>query len=169
MEPKDLIGRRTQFIELATKLFDEITNLPKEVRPLDDKPRTGIQIYLREAETRNSIFASIYQPSEQAQSFSVEKAVRSETLGDFSSQNSENPEKMKFRGSLSILFHRGMIQASCSGLSGDEDAAISLRLLKNLTGFSTEFIIGHIVRNEGMVPDCFFERGHYLYKLIYAD
>jgi len=168
MEPKDLIGRKAQFIELATKLFDEITKLPKEIRP-DDKERTGIQIFLREVGTRNSVFASIYQPSEQAQSFSVEKPVRSETLGDFSSQNSEAPEFMKFRGSLTILFHKGRIQASCSGLTGDEDAAVSLRLLKFLTQLPTDFLIEHILRNGGMLPKCFFDRNHYLYKFIYAD
>ena len=169
MEAKDLIGRKAQFIELATRLFDEITKLPKEVRPLDDKPRTGIQIFLREAGTRNSVFASIYQPSEQAQSFSVEKAVRSETLGDFSSQNSEDPDLMKFRGSLTILFHKGRMQTSCSGLSGDEDAAVSLRLHKLYTELPTDLLIEHIIKNDGMVPDCFFDRDHYLYKLIYAD
>ena len=169
MEPKDLIGKRAQLIELATQLFDQITKLPKEVRPLDDKPRTGIQIFVREEGTRNSIFASIYQPSEQAQSFSVEKAVRSETLGDFSSQNSEDPDHMKFRGSLTILFHKGRIQASCSGLSGDEDTAVSLRLLKLLTKIPTDFLIEHIIKNDGMVPECFFDRDHYLYGLIYTD
>jgi len=168
MESKDLIGKRAQLIELATQLFDQITKLPKEVRPLDDKPRTGIQIFLREEGTRNSIFASIYQPSEQAQSFSVEKAVRSETLGDFSSQNSEDPDHMKFRGCLTIFFQSVRIQASCSGLTGDEDAAVSLRMLRLITKLPTRFIIEFIIKNDGMVPGCFFDRNHYLYELIYA-
>lgn len=166
MKEKDLIGRRAQLVALATELFDYLTGLPKEIRP-DDKERTGIQIFLREVGTRNSVFASIYQPSEQAQSFSAEKAVRSETLGDFSSQNSEDPKKMKFRGSLSILFHGSIFQSSTSGLTGDEDSVISLRNLSLFTGLPSDFIIGHIIRNNGEVPDCFSDKNHYLYDLIH--
>jgi len=168
MEPKDLVGRRAHFVAYATELFDKITHLPKEIRP-DNKERTGIQIYLREVGTRNSVFASIYEPSEQAQIFSVEKAIRSETLGDYSSQNSEDPDYMKFRGSLSILFNKSRIQASCSGLSGDEDTAISLLLLSFLTQLSVDSLIKHVLVQGGMIPECFFDRNHYLYKLIYAD
>lgn len=166
MDPKNLFERREELITLATSMFDYFIKLPKEIRP-DDKERTGIQIFLREVGTRNSIFASIHNPSENAQWFAVEKAVRSETLGDFSSQNSEDPEQMRFRGSLSVLFHHSIIQASTSGLTGDEDTAVSLRLLSCWTKIPPEFVIKHVIENEGQLPDCFFDRDHYLYTIVH--
>jgi len=166
MEEKNLFGRRAQLVALATELFDYITGLPKEIRP-DDKERTGIQIFLREVGTRNLVFASIHNPSEAAQSFSVEKAIRSEALQDFSSQNSEDPNSMRFRGSLSILFHHSLMQSSTSGLTGDEDTVVSLRLLSFVTNISSDFLIEHIIKNEGEIPECFFNPKHYLYELIH--
>jgi hypothetical protein len=166
MDPKNLLERREQLITLATELFDYIIKQPAEKR-LDYKERTGIQIYLREVGTRNSLFSPIRLPEELAQVLAVEKAVRSETLGDFSSQNSEDPEAMRFRGSLSLLFHHSIIQGSTSGVLGDEDTAVSLRLLSCWTQIPAEYVIKHVIDNGGMLPECFFDRDHYLYGIVH--
>ena len=152
---------RAEIISKATELFEKIVNVPVEIRP-DTSVRTGIQIFMREVGTRNSVFISIHKPSENAQTFSVEKAVRSETLGHYSSQNSEDPYQMKFRGSVTIDFATEKYQSSVSGLQGDEDVAVAVILLSLIFGLSVQFVIKKIMDKKGQIPECFFEKGHYL-------
>lgn len=91
--------KRELIQKLGKELFDRITNLPQEIRP-DDKPRTGIQIVARELETRNIVMESIYEPSEAARFFAVEKSVRTECYKHVTSRQSKNPENMKFAGNV---------------------------------------------------------------------
>ena len=156
---------RAEIISKATELFEKIVNVPVEIRP-DTSVRTGIQIFMREVGTRNSVFISIHKPSENAQTFSVEKAVRSETLGHYSSQNSEDPYQMKFRGSVTIDFATEKYQSSVSGLQGDEDVAVAVILLSLIFGLSVQFVIKKIMDKKGQIPECFFEKGHYLNLML---
>ncbi len=73
-------GAKVWLLDFAENLFDDLIALPKDIRP-DDKERTGVKILIREIGTRNIIFESIGKPSEASQFFAIEKAVRSETLG----------------------------------------------------------------------------------------
>lgn len=161
----NLSEKRAEIISKATELFDKIVNVPEEIRP-DTSVRTGIQIFMREVGTRNSVFISIHQPSENAQTFSVEKAVRSETLGHYSSQNSEDPQLMKFRGSVTVDFATEKYQASVSGLKGEEDVAIAVIILSLVLGISVRNVIGKILANHGQLPECFFEKDHYLNAIL---
>jgi len=159
----DLI--RGILIAEAYKRYNEIVHLPEDKRK-DYKVRTGIQIFIREPGTRNALYASIYQPSEAAQTFAVEKAVRSYTLGDFASQNSENPEKMQFRGSLTVNINGVLMQASVSGLDADEDVYVAANLLAKTFSMTPLEILDNVAENKGQRPPAFKQKNHYLYKLL---
>jgi len=127
-----------------------------------------MQIYIREPDTRNLIFAPIFNPTCAAQAFSVEKAVRSHLLGDFSSQNSANPEKMQFAGSVTVYLVGVYIQVSSSGLLTPEDVAISVMLQARIWQLSPAHICEHIQKNGGLLPECFDDGNHYLYPLVHG-
>jgi len=156
---------RGRLIARAYQCFDEITGLGPKVR-MDETPRTGIRIYVTESQTRNSVFTFIYRSSENAQSFAVEKAVSSFTRGEFASQNSENPEKMEFCGSLTVNFDGIIIQASTSGLQGSEDVYVSANLLSEAFSVTVKEILANVVAHGGMLPEEFFDSNHYLCHLL---
>jgi hypothetical protein len=158
---------RGMLISEAYKRYDEIMNLPSDERK-EEKVRTGIQIFIREPGTRNALYASIYHPSEAAQTFAVEKAVRSYTLGHFASQNSENPEKMQFRGSLTVNINGVLMQASVSGLDADEDVYEAANLLAKIFAMTPLEILNHVVENDGQIPATFKQKNHYLRKLLFT-
>ena len=56
----------------ATACFNEITSVPKEISG-DEKPRTGIQLYLAEPDTQNFLFLNVLSPSPRAQTLAVKK------------------------------------------------------------------------------------------------
>ncbi len=145
---------------VASFLFGAIIDLPKE-RRTDDKERTGIRFLVREIGTRNLFLSSVKEPSEAAQFFAIEKAVRSETLGDYASQNSENPDEMKFAGSVTINFGGAKIQASVSGLKAEEDVFIAVTMLAYLLDLSANVIAKMIKENGGLLPACFEDKNHY--------
>ena len=161
MKTLNLNDKRGGFIAVGYKHFNAITALSNDIRK-DDKPRTGIQIFIRELETRNIVITSIHQPSEAAQFFAIEKAVRSQTLGHYSSQNSEDPDNMKFRGSVTAKIKGRAFQASTSGLTGDEDTYVSVKMLAHLFRVSGVAICLDISNHGGQLPECFTEQGHYL-------
>jgi len=167
MNKINLNSIRGMLIAEAYKRYDELRNLPADERK-EEKAPTGIQIFIREPGTRNAIHASIYHPSEAAQIFSVEKAVRSYTLGDFASQHSENPEKMQYRGSLTVNINGVLIQASVSGLDADEDVYEAANLLAKIFAMTPLEILRHVVENNGQIPATFKQKTHYLYKLLHT-
>ena len=157
----------------AQKYFDHLANLPKEVRS-DTKKRTGIQIFVREPGTRNFAYVSVGQPSEAAKIFAIEKAVRSDVLGDICSQDSEDAENMRFAGSVSVPtfyqkltvgtnYHKANIQASVSGLKAEEDVYVAMTVLATIFNCKLRNIPLMTVENGGKVPGCFFDRHHYLF------
>lgn len=162
----DLQEKRQGLVELLTKSFFELITLPKEVRP-DEKERTGIQVLIREPDTRNLLFFSIGIPSEAAIFFSGEKAVRSHIKGDFSSQNSADPKKMEYAGSVTMAIGGTTIQASASGMKAEEDVALMIRALAYIFNVDTKDVCCHIEVNKGRLPDCFFLPSHYLFKFLY--
>ncbi len=162
----NLSEKRAEITAKGVELFDQIVSIPDEIRVDTTDKRTGIQIFMREVGTRNSVFISIHQPSENAQTFAVEKAVRSETLGHYSSQNSEDPYEMKFRGSVTVDFAADKYQASVSGLKGEEDVAVAVILLSLVVGLSVQYIIDKIVEKNGQLPDSFFDKRHYLNAIL---
>ncbi|MEI6528933.1 MAG: hypothetical protein WCN88_00820 [Candidatus Falkowbacteria bacterium] len=167
MQAKKLKLMRGRLVATAYEAYDEIMALSEKVR-LDDNPRTGIQIYIREpgVSKRNSIFTSIYHPSEDAMSFAVEKAVRSFALRHSSSQNSEDPEKLQFRGSLTVTIGGCTIQASCSGLFGDEDVYISSILLAQIFSCTPALILDEVFEAGGHLPEIFANKSSYLSHLL---
>lgn len=131
----DLQEKRMEMVALATKVFKEIVGLANYIRN-DEKERTGIKVLVWEANTRNLLLFSVGKPSEAAEVFVVEKAVRAAVDHDFSSGNGANPNKMKFAGCVGFEFNGQFLQVSVSGLQEKEDVAVATILLAHLIGKS---------------------------------
>ncbi|QQG52748.1 MAG: hypothetical protein HY931_00755 [Candidatus Falkowbacteria bacterium] len=155
----DLNEKRQAIIAVATEMFNKFVSMPPELRS-DDKPRTGIKVLVWEPGTRNLILFSVAEPSEAAQFFVVEKAVRSHILSDMSSQNSEHEPSLQYMGSLSVFLDelegradkKGILLASTSGLKGEEDAAISASVLAEAADASFQDICDNVASNFGKLP-----------------
>lgn len=154
------------FLEKVKALFKQITSLPKEVRS-DDKERTGIQILIREIGTRNIFFESVFRPSKAAEFFAIEKAVRSEILGHAASQNSADPDKMKFPGSVTMNYlNKTFFQCSISGLKGEEDVFMAVVSLAEAFEVPVSYVIDVVEFSGGELPWQFSQEGNYLYDLL---
>ncbi len=163
----DLEKMKKQIASLAKDWFEVITNLPGDIRT-DEKERTGIQVLVREPGTRNLIYFSVASPSDAAKVFSVEKAIRAHVLGNRSSQNGANPEKLEFAGCVSLFINGAQIQASVSGLKSEEDVFIAVMILSCLSGLSPAAVCKNIKANGGELPACFVDKAHYLYPFVRA-
>lgn len=164
---KNLKLMRGKLVATAYEAYDEIMALSQEER-CDTSIRTGIQIFIREPgiSERNSIFSSIYHPSEDAMAFAVEKAARSFALGHAASQNSEIPEKLQYRGSLTVTIDGVTMQASCSGLTGDQDVYVSVIILSRIFACSTWHIMNKVNEAGGELPEHFAFRDSYFDRLL---
>lgn len=150
----------------AATFFNRVVGLSKEVRP-DEKERTGMQVFIREIGTDNIALFSASKPSERAQFFAVEKAVRSAMLGQAASQNSEDPDKMQFPGSITITLDDGtQFQASTSGLKSYEDVANSILMLSDTVQWPIEAVIKNVRDHGGMLPDFLSDQQHYLCQIL---
>jgi hypothetical protein len=161
-----LSEKKNMLVAVAANVFDYFVSLPKSVR-LDEKERTGIQVLVREPGTQNRIFFSVGQPPEGSVINAVEKAVRSDVLGNLTSQDSENPDKMQYRGSVTFVGEHITIQASVSGLLPDEDVAIAVAILTLLFDYRSIFFCRLIEKRGGAMPINFEKEGHYLQEYIF--
>lgn len=168
----DLTEKRELIQRLGKELFDWITTLPKEIRP-DDKVRTGIQIVAREIGTRNIVMVPIYEPSEAARFFAVEKTVRTECHGLVTSEDSEDPGCMQFKGNVSYVCKNDSreFHVSTSGLFGEEDVLVSIIILSRIMGKSTKDIIKRIKELGwkeiyGKLPEQLFDKKHYINAIL---
>ena len=164
----NLIDRRLEIITTADHWFDRITSLPTSVRK-DEKERTGIQVLVREPDTRNLVFVSIRNPSEAAQFFAAEKAVRSHLYHQSTSGNSALPEKMAFSGSVTCFDDHGstQVQASCSGLLSEEDVMVGIMELATVFKTSPNRVCDRVTKIGGVLPDVFYDHNHYLYEWLH--
>ena len=94
----------------------------------------------------------------------MKKAVRSFTLGHYSSQNSEDPENAEFRGALMIDYNGQLIQASVSGLTADADVLTSANLISTAVGMPSSEVYLHILNHGGLLPEAFTDTNSYLSK-----
>ncbi len=122
----NLSEKKSQIALAATQAFNEIINAQGRI---DDKKRTGVQVLVREPDTRNLVLISVLEPPEHSKFFAVEKAVRSHLKNDYASQNSEHPDSMEFAGSVTVEIDGVLVQASTSGMKAEEDVTISIRVL----------------------------------------
>jgi hypothetical protein len=102
------------------------------------------------------------KPREAAQFYAIEKAVRSEILGQAASQNSANSEKKRFAGSVTVYNY----QVSVSGLKADEDVFISIAVMAKILGESIEFVISEIAGNGGLLPEWCSNRKLYHWSVL---
>jgi len=163
----DLNGWRNEITAAASRCFIHLVSLPESVRK-DEKKRTGIQVLVREPGTRNLVYESIYEPSEAAKFFSVEKAVRSYLRGDVSSTNSENPEKMEYTGSITyvVIVGEKYLQVSVSGLKAEEDVTIAIIVTAAVVKVPPLDIMKRIQEMGGKLPDVLFDKDGYLYRML---
>jgi hypothetical protein len=162
----DLIQKKSLIISTATDCFYRITGLPQEVRK-DDKERTGIQVLVREPNTRNLVFISVGTPSEAAMFFAAEKAVRSNINGDNASENSANPDRMEFAGSVTCYSYEGTeVQASVSGLKAEEDVTVGIMVLSSILEMTPKEVCRGVSVNGGRLPEAFSIKNHYLYPIV---
>ncbi|MFZ2310140.1 MAG: hypothetical protein WAW11_01190 [Patescibacteria group bacterium] len=147
----NLEEKKEEIIETATFWFRTLMDLSNDIRK-DVKDRTGISVYIREPGKRNSLHFSIGEPSTDAQDFAVEKAVRSYVLGHVSSQNSEDPEKLQFAGSLTLEIDGTIIQVSVSGLQAFEDVFMAIQILSRISGTYTYSVCLRIAEEGGELP-----------------
>jgi hypothetical protein len=170
----NLDEKRQEIIAAATEVFEMFVGMPKNVRP-DDKERTGIQVFVWEPGTRNLVMVSVKEPSEAAKFFSIEKAVRSHVMSDMSSGNSANPPAMQFAGSISVFLddlpghknEEGILRASTSGLTADEDAATSAAVLAKVTGASFLEICNSVNYFGGELPDWYDEGNRNYFQFLF--
>ena len=165
MVTPDLNKETFKLVMVATNLFNEIISLPPSIRK-DEKERTGIQVFIREPGTRNLVFFSVESPSAAAMTFSVEKAIRSYLHGDSSSENSADPDRMEFQGSVTVDIDGVKLQASVSGLFGEEDTLVAVKVLAYIFDVTSLEICKNIMEHDGKLPIRFFTEGDYLCKFI---
>jgi hypothetical protein len=120
---------------------------------------------VRQPGTRDLVFFSVGQPPEASMFFASEKAARSEALGDLTSQNSEDPDKTRYRGSVKFVGER-TLQVSVSGLKPDEDVAIAIKILSSFFNVPARNICRLTSERGGIFPVCFVVEGNYLYDFI---
>lgn len=161
----ELAKLRSDIYRCALKAFEDITGLSGDIRK-DEKKRTGIQVFVRVPNTDNFVYFSVNEPPELSKVLAVEKADRAWLMSDCSSQNSENPDEMRFRGCLMAQFMGDYCQASISGLKGDEDVAIAVKILSLLSKAPPNIVRISILNSGGKLPKCFGDKDHYLYKFL---
>lgn len=144
----------------ASEIFDQLINMDQSKRP-DVRHRTGIQVLVREIGTDNLCFFSVQKPSQKAQFFASEKAVRSDLKEDCASQNSENPDAYQFAGSITVAFGSSLFQCSVSGLKATEDVFVASHVLANALSISQYRVLRIVKVNRGKLPD--FESKELLY------
>jgi hypothetical protein len=169
MKTINLKDKRAELQKLGIEIFDHITGLSKEIRP-DAQPRTGIQILMRDPDplVDNLINFRVYEPSDRAQYFVCEKSMRTELLGDATSQNSENEKMKKFRGCVTLVVPDTEIILHCStsGLFGSEDATSGIIMLSRAADVTIDYVISDILRRGGMLPNELSQKDHYLVSLL---
>lgn len=166
MMPIDLAPRQTEFFSVARQLFNRITHLPITSRGFDING-TGIQVLVRQPGTENIIFFPVYSPSGSASFLAAEKANRSYFKGESASQNSANPEKIEFAGSVTVKFKEIELQASVDGLEWEENVAIAVFMLSCGLGLPPNIICDNVMKNGGRLPPAFFTGSHYLNDFLY--
>jgi hypothetical protein len=165
-EKIDLTQMRELIAEAGTLFFDRIMALDKGIRP-DDRERTGVQIFLCEPGTRNFVLVPVYKPSEAGTFFAIEKAVRSYTLGDYASQNSQDESKFKFAGCVMVKTPSGQkVQGSMSGLKPFEDVGGSMYVLSRIFKCPLDEVYHGVKRGGGRLPNEISDPNHYLYNVL---
>lgn len=170
MEKIDLSDFKERAYKVADEIFYKLTLLPPHIRS-DDKERTGIQILLRELNTKNLELISIGEPPTSSLFFAVEKAVRSELYTDSSSGNTADHKTLRFHGSITVYCPETeqKIQISVSGLKQEEDVYVGINILAEILQKSKENICQIIAMSGGVLPSCFEDATHYLHIPYIAD
>jgi len=132
----DLQAKREEMVGIATALFSQVVEMVSYL-PCVQHKRNGIRVLIREVDTRNLILFSVGAPSEAAEMFAVEKAVRAAIHGHLSSGETADADKMQFAGCAGTKHNGQFLQVSVSGLKGPEDCedvVVATILLARLIG-----------------------------------
>ncbi len=171
---KDVKTLEKQIQEYAKEVYARITGFPSEVRN-DTKKRTGIWVLVGEPDSRNFVKFKVSRPSDAANHFCSEKAVRSSGRGEASSTNSRDPHRSRFSGSITVevLICQSEneymdLQCSISGLMEPEDTAGAIMILAELLCVSCQEICENVHDQGGELPEEITQNGHYLNDLLFA-
>lgn len=164
----NLAEKREELSALAHELFQKITGLDPTIRK-DVKERKGIQVVCCVPGTRNLIVIPVGQPTETAQFFSIEKAVRTDLSDDMTSDESANEKLCQFIGAVAYDGEKEeheelYVIVSTSGLLGIEDSAISCILQGKIWGIPPREVIEKL--RDIRLSSELFQPGHYLYEII---
>ena len=160
---------RDSIFEAGMDIFQYITGQPQEVRAKDDPPGVNILFRIPGIE---SAHIPIYNPPIRIHDFTVEKSVRTEVLGNVTSQDSENEKKLRYRGCITFQMADGtIIHCSVSGFNGTEDVTTAIIAMAIKVKVPVHEIIKNIQQRGGSLPEEIFQVDHYLKLLldIYTD
>jgi hypothetical protein len=149
-------------LDTGTKVFDYLTGLSETIRPKgDDQP--GVNIMFKIILTKSIVHVPIRNPKPLAHDFTIEKSVRTELLGNVTSQESENPTIFRYRGCISYRMpDTAIIHCSVSGLFGSEDVTIAIIAMAKKLNVTLDEVIANIRQRGGALPVECFQEGHYL-------
>ncbi len=156
-------GKEGKIFSLMITLYDTI------VREIENKKRKskGLMVYVVYPDNpKEFLLEKLYKPTKQDKIQVVEQAVRANLNRDFSSMNTENVELLRFQGSLTTDILGYKIQVSVSGLLPEENSAISIILLSNITEKDVKEIANNIEKNHGEIPLFWEDAQSELYKLV---
>ncbi|MDR0860516.1 MAG: hypothetical protein LBO09_06155 [Candidatus Peribacteria bacterium] len=165
---RPLSEKREEIQILAEELFKKIIGLDPKVR-IDTKERKGVQVFCCVPGSRNLLILRVGEPSEAAQFFSIEKAVRTDLSDDMTSDESAEEKLCRFPGAVAFNGSKEenpdlWVIVSTSGLLGAEDSVISCIIQGKIWGISPREIIADLRGfrlSEGITQE-----GHYLNALI---
>lgn len=142
MEDIDFNTLQERVISILNGLFDIITSLPEEARN-DSQERTGITLFIGRENGNSGIYYSSFKRKDIVEDILLTKKV-------------------------TVSFENGKkYYCSVYGLKEEENIFIAIVLLSySLKRPIKGFIIKNIQDNGGYIPNCFFEDGHYLKKLM---
>ncbi|MCX6822757.1 MAG: hypothetical protein NTX91_02015 [candidate division SR1 bacterium] len=163
----DFKKQKDDLTDHAKKVYLSIVNAQGRIEDDPTKVRTGIGIFLGDPDSRNFIKESIFDPSSDAVHFASEKVTRMMTLGDASSANSANPNKMKYPGAVRVKMTDGtIIAAGGSGLKAAEDVVHSILMLAYALDCKPQDVINNIKSHDGILPDEISWEDHYLNAVL---
>ncbi|MDR0282971.1 MAG: hypothetical protein LBI53_06950 [Candidatus Peribacteria bacterium] len=170
----NLEERKDELINLAHKLFMDITALPKEVRN-DEKERTGIAVFIAPRLCDNFIRFKIGTSSDRAIWYAQRKA-KSLEKGDFLiTRDFENPEHAIWAGGITTDGwvdetknetnpERLWLYIGVSGLKAEEDEVVAIILAAAVLDVNSKKMVDHMIYGE--ISENIRTKGHYLYEVV---
>jgi hypothetical protein len=146
-------------------------DLINAMRPIDYRPgttietvRTGLRIILNQYAINDPIFLEIYNATDKAKLYANNK-IAATNPKHITSQESEDKEKLLFRGGLGFYYNNLFYQVSTSGFPPDLDVVVSARQIALLTKRSLENVL-KTYHLPNQLPESFSNNSSPIYKIL---